>query len=52
MIGAVKGLHYDIAPVEMFIVYPLIVLAAVMLGAFATALSTNSIKASDTSNIE
>ena len=52
MTGAVKGLDYDIAPVELFIVYPLIVLAAVMLGAFATALSTNAIKASDTSNIE
>ena len=52
MMGAVKGLNYDIAPIEMFIVYPLIVLAAVAFGAFATALSTNAIKPSDTSNIE
>lgn len=52
LLGAVKGLKYDIAPVEMFVIYPLIVLSAVTAGAFFTALSTNSIKASDTSNIE
>lgn len=52
LLGAVKGLKYDIAPVEMFVIYPLIVMSAVIAGAFFTALSTNSIKASDTSNIE
>lgn len=52
LLGAVKGLNYDIAPVEMFIAYPLIVMIAVALGAFITALGTNGIKPSDTSNIE
>lgn len=52
MMGAVAGISYEIRPVEIFVVYPLMILVATLTGTFLTSLYTKSIKASDTSNIE
>lgn len=52
MMGAVSGISYEIRPVEIFVVYPLIILSATLSATFLTSLYTKSIKASDTSNIE
>lgn len=52
IMGATAGVDYLIKPAEIFLIYPLAVLAAVVLGAFFTALYTKSVKASDVSNIE
>lgn len=51
-LGAVKGLEYTHDPIESYIFYPAVVLATVTAATFFMALSTNRIKASDTSNIE
>ncbi|MDE6672478.1 MAG: ABC transporter permease [Ruminococcus sp.] len=52
MMGAVAGISYEIRPIEIFIIYPLVILSATLMGTFLTSLYTKSIKASDTSNIE
>jgi len=52
MLGAVAGISYEINPVEIFVVYPIIILLATLAGTFLTSIYTKSIKASDTSNIE
>lgn len=52
MMGAVSGIDFEVRPLETFVVYPLICVAATTLGAFFTSLSLSGIKASDTSNIE
>lgn len=52
IMGAVAGISYEIRPIEIFVVYPLVILAATLTGTFLTSLYTKSIKASDTSNIE
>lgn len=52
IMGAVAGISYEIRPIEIFVVYPLVILSATLAGTFMTSLYTKSIKASDTSNIE
>ncbi|MDE6788009.1 MAG: ABC transporter permease [Ruminococcus sp.] len=52
MLGAVAGISYEIRPIEIFVVYPLVILAATLAGTFLTSLYTKSIKASDTASIE
>ena len=52
IMGAVEGVGYTIKPLEVFVSYPLIILAATALSAFLTALYTKTVKASDTANIE
>ena len=52
VMGAVAGISYEIRPIEIFVVYPLMILSATLAGTFLTSLYTKSIKASDTSNIE
>ena len=52
IMGAVNGVDYNIRPIEVCVVYPLIIIAATILGAFLTALYMKTIKASDTSDIE
>lgn len=52
VMGAVAGISYEIRPVEVFVVYPIVILSATLVGTFMTSLYTKSIKASDTSNIE
>ena len=52
IMGAVEGVEYTIDPLEVFVIYPLIILATTALSAFLTALYTKTVKASDTANIE
>lgn len=52
ILGALNGVDYNIRPVEIYAVYPLVVITATITGAFLTALYMKKIKASDTSDIE
>jgi len=50
--GLEMGVEYVQNPVEIYAVFPVIVLAATAASAFFTSLYTNKIKSSDTANIE
>ena len=52
MMGMELAVDYSINPVEMFLTFPVIILATTTLSAFFTALYTRKIKSSDTANIE
>lgn len=52
IMGASNGVKYLIEPAEIFLIYPVIILASAVAGAAFTAIYTKTIKASDTSNIE
>lgn len=52
MMGAEYGVKYEIMPLEVYVIYPCIVLAVTMAGACLTALYTNKIQASETSGME
>ncbi len=52
IMGAVNGVSYEIKAAEIFGMYPGIILAATVFAAFLTALYTNTVKSSDTADIE
>ncbi|MGN0619892.1 MAG: ABC transporter permease [Ruminiclostridium sp.] len=52
MMGMELAVDYVINPVEMYIIFPVIVLVTTILSAFLTSLYTRKIKSSDTANIE
>ena len=52
IMGAVSGVGYNIHPVEIFVVYPVIIVAITIISAFFTSIYTNTIKSSDATNIE
>ncbi|RKJ51862.1 FtsX-like permease family protein [bacterium 1XD42-54] len=52
MMGSVRALDYLINPFEMFLAFPLVILAATAASAFLTSLYTKTITALDTANIE
>lgn len=52
MMGMELAVDYVISPFEMFLGFPLVILAATTISAFFTSLHTNKIKALDTANIE
>ncbi len=52
MMGANYGVQYRINPVEVFLIYPVIVLLITIISAFLTSIYTKSIKASEASSIE
>ncbi len=52
MMGANYGVEYEIIPLEVYVIYPLIVLAITLISAFLTALYTRTIMASEASGIE
>lgn len=52
MMGMELAVDYVINPVEMFLIFPVIILATTTLSAFLTSLYTRKIKSSDTANIE
>lgn len=52
IMGAVSGVGYEIVPFEIFVLYPVIVVAVTIISAFFTSIYTNTIKSSDASNIE
>lgn len=49
--GAINGVDYNIKPLEVCVIYPIVVIAATVLGAALTALYMKKIKASDTADI-
>ena len=52
MMGMELAVDYNISPLEMFLIYPAIILATTTLSAFLTSLVTKNIKSADTANIE
>ncbi|MEE1057311.1 MAG: FtsX-like permease family protein [Acutalibacteraceae bacterium] len=52
MIGMETAVNYSINPIEMFLAFPVVVLATTTLSALFTALYTRKIKSSDTASIE
>ncbi len=52
IMGAINGVEYLIKPAEIFCIYPLMMIAAITLSAFMTAVYTRTVSASDTANIE
>lgn len=52
MMGLEMGVEYTQAPLEIYIVFPVIVLLSTTVSAFLTSLYTRKIKSSDTANIE
>lgn len=52
MIGDISGIKCDINPVEIFVICPAMLILVATIGAFLTALYTNTIKSSDTASIE
>lgn len=52
MMGMELAVEYVINPVEMYLIFPLVVLVTTTVSAFLTALYTRKIKPADTANIE
>ena len=52
MIGDISGMKSDINPIEIFVICPAMLILVTTIGAFLTALYTNTIKSSDTASIE
>lgn len=52
MMGMELGVDYLISPIEMYLVFPLVIMITTALSAFLTSLYTKKIKSSDTANIE
>lgn len=52
LIGAPYGVHYAIHPLEVYVVYPLVILVIVLAAAFLTAQYIRSISPSESSNME
>lgn len=52
MMGMELAVDYVIAPLEMYLIFPFIILVTTVAGAFLTSLYTRRIKASDTADIE
>ena len=52
MMGMELAVDYVINPVEMYLVFPLVILVTTTVSAFLTSLYTRKIKSSDTANIE
>ena len=50
--GLEMGVEYIQTPVEIYAVFPVIVLLTTIVSAFLTSLYTRKIKSSDTANIE
>ncbi len=52
MMGMELAVDYVINPVEMYLIFPVVILATTAASAFLTSLYTRKIKSSDTANIE
>ncbi len=52
MVGMELAVDYVINPVEMYLIFPLVILVTTTVSAFLTSLYTGKIKSSDTANIE
>ena len=52
MMGMELAVDYSINPVEMYLIFPLVILVTTIISAFLTSLYTKKIKSSDTASIE
>ena len=52
IMGAVGGVEYKIVSAEIFALYPAVIIGITILASFMTALYTNTIRSSDTADIE
>ena len=52
MMGMELAVNYVIHPVEMYLIFPVVILVTTTVSAFLTSLYTRKIKSSDTANIE
>ena len=52
MMGMELAVDYAINPVEMYLIFPIVILATTTVSAFLTSIYTRKIKSSDTANIE
>ena len=52
MMGMELAVDYIINPVEMYLIFPIVILVTTCVSAFLTSLYTRKIKSSDTANIE
>lgn len=52
MMGADFGIEFDIRPMEVYVIYPALVLGVTMISAFLTALHTRSIHARECSGVD
>ena len=52
MMGMELAVDYIINPVEMYLIFPVVILITTAVSAFLTSLYTRKIKSSDTANIE
>lgn len=52
MMGASYGVKYEIVPIEVYLIYPLIVLSVTVVSAFLTALYVRTIFASESTSME
>ena len=52
MMGMELAVDYVINPVEMYLIFPIVILATTTVSAFQTSIYTRKIKSSDTANIE
>ena len=52
MMGMELAVNYVINPVEMYLIFPVVILVTTTVSAFLTSLYTRKIKSSDTANIE
>lgn len=52
MMGMELAVDYVINPIEMYLIFPLVILVTTVVSAFFTSLYTRKIKSSDTANIE
>ncbi|MBQ3544315.1 MAG: ABC transporter permease [Lachnospiraceae bacterium] len=52
MMGMELAVDYIVNPIEMYLIFPLVILVTTVVSAFLTSLYTRKIKSSDTANIE
>jgi len=52
MMGMELAVDYVVNPIEMYLIFPLVILVTTTISAFLTSLYTRKIKSSDTANIE
>ena len=52
IMGAKKGIEYEIRPLEVFGIYPIVIIAVIAASALLTSLLTKRVSSSDTADIE
>ena len=52
IMGAKKGIEYEIRPFEVFGIYPIVIIAVIAASALLTSLLTKRVSSSDTADIE